>query len=393
MPGTPAAPASGALPAGTVDAVVIGGGAAGLNGALMLARSGRSVVVVDSGTPRNAPAEGVHGLLGLDGTPPAELYRRGRAEVRRYGGVVVTGEVVGAEPVAPAADGDLRFTVTLAGGRVLTARRLLVATGLRDELPDVPGLAEHWGSGVVHCPYCHGWEVRDEPIGVLAVGPASVHQALLFRQLTDDLVYFTRGTDLDEGTRARFAARGVRVVDTAVAEVLPAGDGGIAGVRLADGQVVPRRVLAVATTMQVRTRGLDGLRLPMEDLPGGMGRRFASGTAGTTDVPGVWVAGNATDLSAQVGASAAAGALAGAHINAVLVGADTDAALTTAVGPGPTGSHGSGPGAGGTSQALPARDPFSAEVEAEVCRRVLGDRRHGLAVPGPRPAPDRARRT
>lgn len=315
------------LPGETVDAVVIGGGAAGLNGALMLARSRRTVVVIDSGTPRNAPAEGVHGLLGLDGIPPAELLRRGRDEVRRYGGLVVTGEVTSAAPAAPSAEGDRRFTVTLADGKTLSARRLLVATGLRDVLPDVRGLAGHWGHGVVHCPYCHGWEVRDEPIGVIAVGPASIHHALLFRQLTDDLVYFTRGTDLDEDTRARFTARGIRVVDTPVSEVVTAKDGGIAGVRLSDGQLVPRRVLAVATTMQARTEGLDELGLPMQELPGGMGRHFATGKAGATDVPGVWVAGNATDLAAQVGASAAAGALAGAHMNADLAAADTEAAL------------------------------------------------------------------
>ncbi|MGI5479240.1 NAD(P)/FAD-dependent oxidoreductase [Streptomyces lavendofoliae] len=317
-------------PAGTVDAVVIGGGAAGLNGALMLARSRRSVVVIDSGTPRNAPAEGVHGLLGLDGTPPAELLRRGREEVRRYGGRVVTGKVTAAAPAAPSAGGDPRFTVTLADGGTLEARRLLVATGLRDVLPEVPGLAVHWGRGVVHCPYCHGWEVRDEPIGILAVGPASVHHALLFRQLTDDLVYFTRGTALDADTRERFAARGVEVVDTPVAEVVTGEDGGIAGVRLDDGRVVERRVLAVATTLRARTEGLDGLGLALEELPGGTGRRFASGVAGSTGVPGVWVAGNATDPTAQVGASAAAGALAGARMNADLATADTDAALAAA---------------------------------------------------------------
>ncbi|MEU9982880.1 NAD(P)/FAD-dependent oxidoreductase [Streptomyces sp. NPDC050856] len=315
------------LPDSTVDAVVIGGGAAGLSGALMLARSRRSVVVIDSGTPRNAPAAGVHGLLGLDGTPPAELLHKGTEEVRRYGGLVVAGQVVSAAPATASAEGDPRFTVTLADGRTLRARRLLVATGLRDELPDIPGLAEHWGHGVVHCPYCHGWEVRDEPIGVLAAGPASVHHALLFRQLTDDLVYFTRGTGLDRDTRARFAARDIRVVDTPVTAIDAAEDGTIAGVRLADTQVVARRVLAVATRMQARTDGLDELKLPVRELPGGMGRHFATGTAGTTEVPGVWVAGNATDLTAQVGASAAAGALAGAHINADLATADTHAAL------------------------------------------------------------------
>jgi thioredoxin reductase len=330
MPEIPAAPDSDQLPTTTVDVVVIGGGAAGLNGALMLGRSRRTVVVVDGGTPRNAPAEGVHGLLGQEGTPPAELLRRGRDEVRRYGGRVVAGVVASARPAPPAADGDLRFTVTLTDGRSLTARRLLVATGLRDVLPDVPGLAEHWGHGVVHCPYCHGWEVRDEPIGILAVGPASVHHALLFRQLSDDLVYFTRGTELDEDTRARFAARGIRIVDAPVDAVVTGEDGAIAGVRLRDGQVVTRRVLAVATTLLARTEGLEELGLPMADLPGGMGRHLVTGMAGTTEVPGVSVAGNATDLTAQVGASAAAGAMAGAFLNAGLVTADTDAALATA---------------------------------------------------------------
>ncbi|WP_128382026.1 NAD(P)/FAD-dependent oxidoreductase [Streptomyces cavernae] len=313
-------------PSRTVDVVVIGGGAAGLNGALMLARSRRSVLVVDSGTPRNAPAEAMHGFIVLDGTAPSEILARGREQVRHYGGRVVFGQVASVEPAEPVA-GDLRFALTLADGRSVSARRVLVATGLRDVLPEVPGLAGHWGRGVVHCPYCHGWEVRDEPIGILATGPGFLHHALLFRQLTDDLVYFSNGTQVDQDTRARFAARNIRVIDTAVTEIVE-DDGALAGVRLADGTVVARRVIAVATQMQARTEGLDGLKLPMEDLPDDMGRRFASAMAGTTDVPGVWVAGNATDLTAQVGAAAAAGALAGAHINAVLAAADTDAALT-----------------------------------------------------------------
>jgi thioredoxin reductase len=317
--------ASDALAEGTVDAVVIGGGAAGLNGALILARSRRSVVVIDSGAPRNAPAQAVHGLLALDGTPPSEILRRGREQVRQYGGRVVFGKVASAEPAAPSADGDLRFTVTLADGRHITARRVLVATGVKDVLPEVPGLAEHWGHSVVHCPYCHGWEVRDEPIGVLATGPASIGPTLLFRQLTEDLTYFTHGTDLDEDSRARFAARGIRVIDTPVSEVVSDEDGVLAGVRLTDGQVVARRVLGVVPQMQARTQGLEGLNLPVQDLP--TGRTFASGTDGTTEVPGVWVAGNATDPAAQVGASAAAGALAGIDINKKLAIADTDAAL------------------------------------------------------------------
>ena len=131
-----------------VDVVVIGGGAAGLNSALMLVRSLRSVVVIDSGDPRNAPAEGIHGLLGNEGTPPAEYLERGREEVRRYGGIIVPGEVTSAQAAEPSADGDLRFTVDLADGRRLTARRLLVATGLRDAAaPRSPGLASIGGTG------------------------------------------------------------------------------------------------------------------------------------------------------------------------------------------------------------------------------------------------------
>jgi thioredoxin reductase len=140
----------------TYDVIVIGGGAAGLAGATALLRSRRSVLVVDGGEPRNAPADGVHNFLTRDGTPPSELLAAGRAEVLGYGGEVVHGSVVAVDP---------GFRVRLDDGRTLSARRLLVATGLADELPDVPGLAQRWGRDVLHCPYCHGWEVRDRAVG------------------------------------------------------------------------------------------------------------------------------------------------------------------------------------------------------------------------------------
>ena len=138
------------------DVVVVGGGAAGLSGALTLARAGRSVLVVDDGTPRNAPAGHVHNYLGREGTPPAELYAIGRGEVAGYGGEVVDGRVTAARREH---DG---FAVTVDGDREVRARRLLVTTGLVDELPDLPGLAEQWGRGVLHCPFCHGAEVRGQ---------------------------------------------------------------------------------------------------------------------------------------------------------------------------------------------------------------------------------------
>ena len=303
------------------DVVVIGGGAAGLNGALQLARSRRSVLVVDAGQPRNRPAPAVHGLLGHDGVPPAQLLARGRDEVRRYGGEVTAGEVasVGGEL-------DPGFTVTLADGRVVRARRLLVTSGLVDQLPDIPGLRERWGRDVVHCPYCHGYEVRDQPIGVLASGPRSVHQALLFRQLSDDVVYFTHGTALDGAASGQLAARGVRVVDGEVSAVVIDGDR-LTGVRLADGRVVPRQALAVGARMTARAGFLAGLGLKPTEPPSGLGAHSPADPAGRTEVPGVWAAGNVTDLGAQVGAAAAAGALAGAMINADLVEEETARAV------------------------------------------------------------------
>ena len=293
------------------DVVVVGGGAAGLNGALMLARSRRSVLVVDGGLPRNAPADGVHGLLGHDGVPPAELLAKGREEVRRYGAEVVDAEVTGADA------GDHGFTVALADGSTVAARRLLVTTGLVDELPDVAGLRERWGKDVVHCPYCHGWEVRDQPIGVLASSPLAMHQVLLFRQLSDDVVLFTNGMDFDTDQREQLLALAVGVVDGQVGEV-EVSDDRIVGVRLVDGRTVPRRVVVTTTRMVARAGFLASLGLTTVPHASGMGEHVVVDATGRTDVPGVWAAGNVTDLSAQVGGAAAAGALAGAQINSDL---------------------------------------------------------------------------
>ena len=303
------------------DVVVIGGGAAGLNGALQLARSRRSVLVVDAGQQRNLPAAGIHGLLGHDGLKPARLLERGRNEVRGYGGEVMAGEVA-----SVGGDVDAGFAVTLGDGRTVRARRLLVTTGLVDNLPDIPGLRARWGRDVVHCPYCHGWEVRDQAIGVLASGPLSAHQALLFRQLSDDVVYFRRGTALDDADASRLAARGIRVVDGEVSAVVTRDDQ-VAGVRLADGTVVPRQALTVAAVMTARAGFLADLGLKAAEHPSGMGSHIPVDQTGRTEVPGVWAAGNVADLSAQVGAAAAAGAFAGAVINADLVEEETRQAV------------------------------------------------------------------
>ncbi|MCW3841945.1 NAD(P)/FAD-dependent oxidoreductase [Micromonospora yasonensis] len=330
------------------DVVVVGGGAAGLSGGLTLARARRSVVVLDTGAPRNAPASGVHGLLARDGTPPAELLARGRAEVRGYGGQVLPAEVA-----AVTRDGD-GFAVTLADGRATRARRLLVASGLVDQLPDVPGLRERWGRDVLHCPYCHGWEVRDRAIGVLAGGPMSVHQALLFRQLSGDVTYFAHTTDRPQGEQAeQLAARGIRVVPGEVA-ALEVVEDRLVGVRLADGTLVRRDALVVAPRMVARAGFLAALGLRTVDHPSGMGEHVPADPTGRTEVPGVWVAGNVTDPAAQVGAAAAAGTAVAAQINADLVGEETRRAVAV------------------------FREPFSPASEARVGELVAGDRRHGL---------------
>ena len=302
------------------DAVVIGGGPAGLNGALMLARSRRAVLVIDAGEPRNTPAEGVHGLLGHDGIPPADLLERGRAEVSRYGGKVVSGEVSSA-----GRDGE-DFIVELADASSVRARRLLVTTGVIDELPDIPGLQQRWGRDVLHCPYCHGWEVRDKAIGVLASGPNSIHQALLFRQLSDDVIYFSHLMPPDDTQAHQLLSRGIRVMEGEVASLEVINDE-LAGVRMRDGSVVDRDVLVVSTRMVAQASFLADLGLKPTEHPSGLGEHIKVDPTGLTDVPGVWAAGNVTDIAAQVGGSAAAGAWAGARINADLVEEETRLAV------------------------------------------------------------------
>jgi thioredoxin reductase len=300
------------------DVVVIGGGAAGLSGAVALARSRRSVLVVDAGQPRNAPAEGVHNYLGREGTPPGELLALGRAEVEGYGGTVVPGSVVAVER----RDGGAGFGVALDDGRTFTSRRLLVATGLVDELPDLPGVAGRWGRDVLHCPYCHGWEVRDQPIGILATGPTAVHQTLLFRQLSADVVFFRHtGPELPTDEAEQLTALGIPIVEGEVAAVEVTEDR-LTGVRLVSGVVVPRSAVVVAPRFTARADLLAPLGLAANDqeMRGSVvGSAVAADPTGATAVPGVWVAGNVSDMSAQVVVSAAAGMRAGAMINADLV--------------------------------------------------------------------------
>ncbi|WIG17572.1 NAD(P)/FAD-dependent oxidoreductase [Kocuria rosea] len=301
------------------DVVVVGGGAAGLSAAVALARSLRSVVVVDAGEPRNAPAGGAHNLLGREGIPPLELLAAGRREAEQYGAEILRDRAVTARAE------EEGFTVGLAGGGVLRARRLLLATGLVDELPDVPGVAELWGRSVLHCPYCHGWEVRGRRIGVLGAGPMSIHQTLLFRQLSEDVTFFPHRMP-DPGPEAweQLSALGIRVVEGPVQRLRTDGDV-LRAVVLADGQEVPVDALVVAPRFAARAELYEQLGGTLTDHPAGT--LIATGPMGSTDVPGVWAAGNAGDLSAMVSAAAGAGVGAAAAINADLVAEEAAAAV------------------------------------------------------------------
>lgn len=307
-----------------VDVLVVGGGAAGLSGALTVARARRRVLVVHDDLPRNRYAAHMHAYLGLDGLPPADLLARGRAEVEGYGAEVVADRVVDVRR-----DGE-EFRAELAGGRVVRARRVLVATGLADVLPEVPGVAGRFGRDVLHCPFCHGYEVRDRRVGVLGSGAVALHQVQLWRGWTGDVTLFLDGGEEPaDADWERLAALGVRVVDGRVAGLAVAGDA-LTGIRLASGVELPVDALVVATRLVARLDGLDGLGLPVEPVLMGdreIGTRVVAAPDGSTTVPGVRVAGNATDPRAQVQVAAAAGLMAGAALVGELAAQDADDAV------------------------------------------------------------------
>ncbi|MEU1877723.1 NAD(P)/FAD-dependent oxidoreductase [Streptosporangium sp. NPDC020072] len=300
------------------EVVVVGGGIAGLTAAMILGRSRRSVLVVDAGEQRNTPAAHMQGYPSRDGTPPGEFLAEVRREVAAYGVELVRDRVTAAEP-----DGDGEFEVTLGDGGRVHARRLVVATGLVDELPDLPGVAERWGRDVIHCPYCHGWEVRDEPIGVLYGRATGIHQALLFGQLSNDVVLFSGAHELADSDLRLLRAAGVRVADGEVEEVVVEDDR-LTGVRLAGGQMFPRSVVVVPTRMVPRDELLTKLGARTKDTPAGP---FVEvDPVGLTSVPGVWAVGNATGPAEQVVNSASAGYRAGAALNADLIHTDLERA-------------------------------------------------------------------
>jgi thioredoxin reductase len=290
------------------DVVVIGGGAAGLSAALVLSRARRKVLVVDAGTPRNAPAAHMHGYLSRDGLPPGELLAFGRNEVKSYGGDILEGTAT-----ELMSDGRSGFWVILANSQRISARRLLATTGLRDELPDVPGLRDRWARDVLHCPYCHGYEVRDRQLGVIGGSPGAVRYAQIVRQWSHDLVYFTPPDTLTTTERSELVARGIGVVEGTIAQLV-IDDDQLRGVQMDDGCVVPRDALFVPPRFVPNNRLLQSLGCAVDDD----GWVAVDGT-GRTSVPGVWAAGNLVDPRAQVITAAGAGSAAAIALNADLV--------------------------------------------------------------------------
>ena len=328
----------------TYDVAVIGGGAAGLSAALTLGRARRSVLVLDAGRPRNAPAAGAHNLLGNEGIAPLDLLAKGRDEARSYGAVIVDATVTAAsgsvadgftlttEPVAeagaPSAVGSpsANGTGPEAGAPAATsqapttvmARRIVLASGAVDTLPPIPGLAERWGRDVIHCPYCHGYEVRDQRIGVLATGPMWLHQAKLIRQWTDDVTVLLDTQEAPSAEdRATLESRGIRIVAGRVEQILSADDR-LTGARVAGHDApLPLDAILVGTRLRIDSALVDGLGIATEENP--MGTFVPVDMQKATNVPGVFAAGNVTNPGSMVASAMADGVMAGALVNMNLV--------------------------------------------------------------------------
>ena len=290
------------------DVVVVGGAAAGLAAALQLGRQRRSVIVIDAGEPRNAPAAHMHSFIGRDGTAPGALLADARAEARGYGVEVLSGRVV------EASRADDRFVVTLVEGHSVVARRLVVATGLIDELPQIEGLAEHWGDTVIHCPFCHGYEVRDQRLVQVVTHPMGLHTASLFRQLSADLtVLVADGVTVDPEEVEALRAAGVDVRTAEVTRVLT-DSGRLSGVELRDGLRIDADAVVVGPRFRPRAEPFAALGVRPVPHPTGLGEVIAVDELGATEVAGVYAVGNVTDPSHQVLQAAAHGSRVGGMI-------------------------------------------------------------------------------
>jgi len=291
------------------DALVVGGAAAGLSAALVLGRARVRTLVVDAGEPSNRPAHSIGGLLGQDGTSPAQLYAAGREQVAQLPSVELRAGVVTAIEPASRDGADPAFRTTLSDGAFIAARRVLLAGGMRYAVPETPGLDALWGDAAFACPYCHGWETRDRRIGILGATGAADRVALL-RSWSEDLVVLADGA-LEPDDREALVAAGVPFDERPVAAVAP----GL--VRFADGEEVAVDALHVVAPMEPRDDLADRLGLATTESPKGIGIVEAD-KFGTTSVPGVFAAGDAVGAG-NVAAAIAGGSLAATGLHRSLV--------------------------------------------------------------------------
>jgi thioredoxin reductase len=290
------------------ECVIVGGGAAGLSAALVLGRARRRVLVLDAGEQSNRPAHGIGGLLGHDGRAPDELYTRGRAELAAYPSVELRDE-----RVAGGSRRDGGFALTTAGGDTLEAARVLLATGMAYDVPDLPGVAELWGGPVFHCPYCHGWEVRDRALAVLG-NLKAMHRAMLLRRWSDDVVLLTDGpAELDADERAALDRAAVPVVERRVAGVRGR-DGALEAVLFADGGELARDGLLVPAPLQQRSSLASDLGAELTERG-----TVDVDAVGQTTVPGLYAAGDVSALMPQVAGAIADGSRAAGAINDSLI--------------------------------------------------------------------------
>ncbi len=311
------------------DVVVVGGGSAGLSAALVLGRSRRRTLVLDAGEPRNSPSSGVHGFFSRDGIPPQELLKIGREQLEPYPSVEVrSARAAGAS----GENGD--FEVILDDGAVVRARKLLLATGVVDELPEKPGFEELWGRGVYHCPYCHGWEVRDRPLAVLSYGEGATQRAAFIRNWSRDLVLLTDGpANLnDEGRRA------LRALDVPVREERisylegdPGGaPGGLWRIHFEDGSSLEREALFYVPPQRQGSELAQMLGCEIVEMGQAPAGVKGDPTTRETSVAGVYVAGDAGNAVQSALLAAASGANAAFFVNHSLVADEVAAAVGAA---------------------------------------------------------------
>jgi thioredoxin reductase len=289
---------------GPLDVIVVGGGAAGLSAALVLGRALRRTLVLDAGEPRNAPSPASHGVFTRDGAPPAELLREARAQLAPYETVTLCdAAAVGARAV------DGGFEVELANGGRARARRLLLAVGVRDELPAIQGLAPLWGTRVLHCPYCHGWEVRNEPLAVHLSDRSSVPLMTLLLGWSPDVVVCAEASvGLSSEEREALARRGVELVESPLARVEALDDG--LTLHFANGRVKPRRALFLRPPFSVASPVPRALGCEL-----GEKGTLQIGADHQTSVPGVYAAGDCAGPVHQVVVAAASGYQAALALN------------------------------------------------------------------------------